>query len=175
MNCEMRTDAELLNTLLNEGAVILDRITGNHISFCAKVLAQWTDLSVQTISEYRTGVRNIPVSFWKRVLAHCPDWRIISLMVPDQFCIELYDEKPAPHLSVTDFLRKGGEAVARHGKLLKYIADIVADGRIDELDRSTIQQFFDEYERMRTTQAQLRHAIRKQYADAVAANNGGRS
>jgi hypothetical protein len=149
---------DLLVHLTDDCPVVFDRRSGGPVSLTAKVIARWTDRSLQTISDYRTGKTNIPVEFWRRVLEHYFDARIIALLVPDCLHWEAFDHD---HLVDTApaFFRQAIAAEGAHHEQMKYVADILGDGRVDELDAGTIQKFSDAYVAHRTRDAQLHRSI----------------
>ena len=89
MESEMRTDVELLIALCDDGATVVDRRTGRPLTINAKALSLWSGLSLQTISDYKTGKYNIPISFWRSILDRYVEPRIVSLLIPDGVLFEM--------------------------------------------------------------------------------------
>lgn len=159
MSEDVRRDAELLHHLLCCEPAIQDRVTGGLAQITAKRIALWTDRSEQTISDYRTGKTNIPVDFWRRILEHHLDRRIIELLAPNDVTIELevlHLHRPA---TGPEFFREAVKSEGEHHQQMKYLAEMLADGRIDELDATTVQAYEDAYQKHRLTDAALRSAI----------------
>lgn len=165
---EMRSDADLLNTLLNEGPIILDRVTRHAAALSTKVIAHWTDRSIQTVSDYKNGKLNIPVDFWRRVLEHHMDERITALIVPDTCEFELVATDTLDPTTGPQWFREAIQGEGEHHEQQKYLAEILADGRVDELDTASVQGYHDAYHRHRQRDAALHRAIIRQYQRALA-------
>ena len=159
MEGELRTDLELLLDLFNAAPLVRDRATGHCVVFSRKQVAHWTGLALQTISDYCGGKYNIPISFWQRILEHCHDSRIVALLLGDASSWELtMDCNPQPHTGA-DFFRSAVEQTGAHHEKQTYIAEMLADNRIDELDRQTILDYNDAYAHHRHLDAQLHRSI----------------
>lgn len=160
---DMRRDAELLADLLNE-APIVDLNRG--VTLTAKVLAHWTGMSLQTISDYRTGRTNIPIDFWRMVFEHYPHVRIIRLLLSDRFRVDIVDTGNTIDPRDRDFFRQAILAEAGHHECTKYLCEIIADGRIDESDAAAIHKYSASYADHRLREAALHQAILRAYAES---------
>ena len=172
---EMRTDAELLDALLNEASILIDQNHNRAHSFNVKVVAHWTGLSVQTISDYRTGKTNIPVDFWRRILEHNFDMRIVRLLIPDAYHADITPLTAGPPRTGPQWFRQAVEAEGKHHEQQVYLAEILADGRVDETDAATIQAYDDAFFVHRQRDALLHRAIVTEYRRAVARKEASRS
>lgn len=159
MESEMRTDVELLIALCDSGPTVVDRRTGRSLTINAKALSLWSGLSVQTISDYKTGKYNIPISFWRSILDHCVEPRIVSLLIPDGVLFEMVDPCGLALVQPPQFFRKAVESGRAYFEQQERLADILADGRIDELDAASVQAFSDAYDQHRFLDAALHRAI----------------
>ena len=166
---EMRTDAELLGTILNEAPVVRDRQTGRPFVLSAKVLAGWTGRSIQTVSDYRIGKTNIPVDFWKLLLTRFIDNRILALFTPGDMDIEMHSIPACRHETASAFFIETLKAEREHSEMQQWIAEILADGQVDELDASTIQKYDDAYHVHRVRDAALHRGILTRFNRAMAA------
>lgn len=166
---EMRSDVDLLNALCGEAPIVVDRTTGLAVSLGRKQLAHWTGLAVQTVSDYSTGKYNIPVDFWRRVLDHYLDARIIGLLLGDSHNYELVHHGEVRPNTAPEFFRDAVEQVGAFVAQQEYIAEILIDGRIDELDGNSVQEYHDAYLRHRLLDAKLHRSIIDKYQRAVAA------
>jgi len=164
---DVRRDAELLSALLNDAACVRDRVDGTVTRFIVKQLCVWTNLSEQTISEYRNGMRNIPIDFWRRILEHYFDRRIVVLLVPDGLCFEVVDIRCNCPASPREFFRDAIEAEIAYHDQMKRVAELLADGRIDETDGTCVQEYEDAFQTHRERDANLHHAIINTYNHAV--------
>jgi hypothetical protein len=169
MSEDMRSDVELLNAVLDQAPPVLDRRSGQSMTLSAKLLAHWTGRSLQTVSDYRIGKTNIPVEFWRAILDHCFDMRIVGLILPDCYNIELTRTDDPPPQGGREWFRDAVAAEGEHHEQLKYLCDILGDGRVDELDGGAVQKFHDAYMRHRVRDATLHRAITHAYERAVAA------
>lgn len=163
---EMRTDADLLNKLCDEAPLVTDRVTGRIVTLSRQTLAYWTGMSVQTISDYATGKHNIPADFWRRVLEHYVDPRILLLLLPDDGCFDVCVTDRATPADEPAFFKEALALQKAHNEQLTYILDILSDGRIDELDASTIHQYRDAHHGHRLRDAQLYRAINATFSAA---------
>ena len=77
MEHDVRSDAELLELLVNEAPIVPDRVTGRNVVLSAKQVATWTGRSIHTVSDYKNGKSNIPADFWRQLLEHYFDLRIL--------------------------------------------------------------------------------------------------
>ncbi len=169
MEGEMRSDVELLLNLCNKASLVHDRLTRRWVSFSRQRVAHWTGLAVQTVSDYCSGKYNIPIEFWRRILEHCYDPRIVALLLGDPSRWELLiDTDPEPQTGA-DFFRRAVEDSGAYHEQQKYIAEILADKRIDELDTQTVVDYNDAYAHQRYLGAQLHRGINRVYHDALAA------
>lgn len=171
---DMRTDAELLNTLLNEAPAVVDRRTGIGAVLSAKQLGHWTGLAVQTISGYRTGQVNIPVSFWQKILEHHLDRRIAALIMPSNVMFDLLPAVQEHAGRSKDFFTEAIESLGLHHEKSKYLAEILSDNRVDELDHSTVQEYHDAWDRHRQRDFELHAAILATYNRAMLAKESAR-
>ncbi len=156
---EMRRDAELLGELLDKADSVVDRAICRNVTFSVKVIAHWTGFSVKTISDYRIGKTNIPVDFWRRILEHHFDIRIVRLLVPDVIDFEVACTKYNVPDTTLDFFRKALQAEAAHHEAMKRVADILADNRINELDEHSINLYDASYHDHRQLEFELHRSI----------------
>ena len=168
MDHDMRTDAELLNDLVSEAPIVKDRATDRMVAVTRKLLAHWTALSLQTISDYGTGKTNIPIDFWRRILDHYLDPRIIALIMPDTCRFEVYHREPRPPVTGRDFFARMLDLEQVHHQMMSRVAAIIADGQVDELDTSSVQAYDDDYQAHRARDDQLHESIIAAYRHAVA-------
>lgn len=161
---DMRRDVELLNAMLNEAAHVHDIVTGNVAVLSAKQVADWTDRSIQTVSDYRVGKTNIPVDFWRSLFERTADLRIIALLVPlDAFHVEINSRRdPGPDTPV-NFFRETLEAEAEYHAQQKALCEILADGAIDDLDARRVTLYDDAFWRHRRRDADLHRAVLSAY------------
>ncbi len=161
---DVRRDAELLSAMLYDEIWVRDRADGKARQFTVKTLVLWTGKSEQTISQYRNGTSNIPVEFWRAVLDHHLDSRVVGLLIPLDVRIDLVIDRGDPPANPAEFFRAAVKAEGEHHEQMKYIADILADGRIDELDAETVEAYENAFHQHRGTDAALHRAIRNTYA-----------
>ena len=161
--CDMRRDAELLSLLLQCEPWVLDRMDGKARQFIVKTLVAWTGKSEQTISQYRNGTSNIPVEFWRSILDHHLDPRIVHLLIPLDVRIDLTIDTADEPASPPEFFRAAVQAEGEHHEQMKLICELLADGRIDELDRETVVAYEAAFHQHRLTDAALYRAIVNTY------------
>ena len=171
---EMRTDAELLNRLVDTAPIVVDRLTDHAVQLSRATVAAWTGLAVQTISDYCTGKLNIPVVFWQRILLHHLDLRIVRLILPLNCACEVYATELPPIRSARAFFKQALELEGAHHAMMNRIVDIIADGRIDELDADSIKAYHDAYHAHRTRDDQLHRMVMIAYQDAPAPSEAPR-
>lgn len=159
MDCDVRNDAELLGWFCDHCPTVTDRVTGCPATICPKTLSVWTGKSVQMISQYRAGQTNIPVEFWRAFLEHHIDGRIVALIVPFGLDFELVDIRSNRPASPREFFKDAVAAEIAYHEQMKQVAEILADGRIDELDTGSVVTYSDLYMAHRTRDAALHHAI----------------
>lgn len=141
MDHEMGVDADLLNELFEAAPVVRDRRLGRDVCFSRKQISHWTGKSIQTISDYCLGGRNIPTEFWQRILSHSFDMRIIRLLVPEDIECEFRFPEVRPPQGARQFFRDALELEKAHHEMMVYFCEIIADGRIDELDEARIAAY----------------------------------
>jgi len=162
---DMRSDVELLVHLTDDCPVVFDRVARFNVVLTAKVIARWADRSLQTISDYRSGKTNIPIEFWRRVLEHYFDARIIQLLVPDCLYWEAFDPGRLVN-TAPSFFKEAVAAEGAHHEQMKMVAEILGDGRVDEIDASSIAKFNDAYMEHRTRDIALHRSINAAYTCA---------
>ena len=168
MSFEMRSDVELLLTIVDNESDCVDRLTGKVVRLSRKGVAHLTGRAVQTISDYCSGKYNIPMDFWKRLFERTGDTRIWGLLLGDGDTVEvILGDVPPPTNPRAFFKAAVAESGAHHQKQAM-IAELLSDGRIDELDRQTVQDYHDAYLRNRHLDAVLHHQIIDVYNRAVA-------
>lgn len=165
---EMRSDAELLNAILNDADCVRDRQTGRVRVLSAKLLAAWTGRSVQTVSDYRVGKTNIPIDFWKLLLTRVIDTRVLALITPGDMSIEMNSIPACQHETASAFFIESLKAEQEHSEMQQRIAEILADGQVDELDAATVQQYDDTYHAHRLRDAALHRGILAKFNRSVA-------
>ena len=126
-----------------------------------KQLAQWTGYAAISVYKYQDGSKTIPSIIWRVLYKHTHDHRIVELMTGDLPII------------VTPLPEGNGDTAATLETLLearvheieweRTILRILADGRIDALDRRQIAQIKDRFPRMLSTLVQLQQTITRQY------------
>lgn len=169
MEDEMRSDAELLYDLTNKAPVVTDRVTGKAMTLSRAAISFWTGISIKTISDYCLGKYNIPVDFWRSILKHHFDPRIISMMLPTDGHFEVYFDSATKPNTTREFFRAALELQQKHNDQVTYILDILADGRVDELDETTLTKYCDAYHQHRHLDAQLFRAINESFTKSKAA------
>ena len=165
---DMGRDVELLNDLLNSAPLVQDRLTSRAVVISAKLLAGWSGRSVQSISDYRNGRTNIPVEFWRSILSRFYDLHIISLIMPDDINFEASITDYADPLPAKDIVRAAVEGEIVHYNKMKYVAEIIADGQIDELDTSTIKEYRSAFYAHRVRDLALFRSLTARFEAAVA-------
>jgi hypothetical protein len=166
---ELGTDVDLLGSMLDGGEVVVDRVSGRTVTLCAKTIAAWTGLSIQSVSDYRNGVRNIPIIFWRRILDRCLDTRILEMLVPDDHYFEIFNLGPRDVLSANDLFREVVTAEIKHHQKTRYVYEILADGRVDELDARTIDAYHRFYCEHRHRDAVLHREVKRRFYEATGA------
>jgi len=161
---DMRRDVELLNAVLNESPHVRDVHTDHWVCLSAKQLADWTNRSLQTISDYRTGKTNIPVDFWRAVFERTCDLRIVALLVPiDLFNVEVNRRQERAPETPAQFFREALVAEGEYHEQQKVLCDILADGKIDDLDARRVTAYDDAFWRHRVRDASLHRAVLAKY------------
>ena len=174
MNGEMRNDVDLLIQLFDEAPIVQDRVTGHPVAFSRKVVSYWTGLSIQTVSDYATGKINIPISFWRSILQRFFEPRIVVLLLPaEDYLCEIVPLTIQPDTSKGFFRRAVEETGAFHAKQQR-IAEILADGQVDELDEKSVPAYDDAYLRHRAMDASLHRSILTAYNRSVLAREAAR-
>lgn len=164
---EMRSDVDLLNCLCDEAPVVTDLVTGLPVAISRKLLARWTGVSIQTVSDYGTGKYNIPLDFWSRVLAHHFDPRIPRMLFTHcgfPVCFGMCIVSPGAERGF--FKSAVAESGAYH-ETQKQIAELLSDGRIDELDENTIQKYDDAHARFISLSVGLHATIMRRFRAAI--------
>ena len=156
---DMRRDAALLSALLNDVDVVCDRVDGKLRQFTVKTLVAWTGKAEQTISQYRNGLSNIPIEFWRAVLEHHLDPRIVALLIPIDVRFELTIDSEKEPASSPEFFRQAIKSLEGYGKVMSYIAEMLADNRIDELDARTVDDFQRDFHAHRMAESALYRGI----------------
>lgn len=164
---EMRSDVDLLNALCDEAPVVEDLVTGRPVAISRKLLAQWTGVSIQTVSDYGTGKYNIPLDFWSRILAHHFDARIPAMLFAQCGYPVTFGMCRVPVSCERGFFKSAVEESGAYHETQKQIAELLADGRIDELDASTIQKYDDAHCRFISLSVGLHATIMRRYREAV--------
>lgn len=165
---EMRSDVDLLNALCDEAPVVHDLVSGRCEVLSRKLIAAWTGVSIQTVSDYGTGKYNIPLDFWARILAHHFDPRIPRLLFGQCGYPVTFGMCIVSPGAERGFFRSAVEESGAYHETQKQIAELLADGRIDELDEKTIQKYDDAHARFISLSVGLHSAIMRRYRDAVA-------
>ena len=168
MRYEMGTDTDLLNGLVNSGDIVVDRLTGHKVALSRKQFAYWTARSVQTISDYGTGKHNIPLDFWRRILAHHFDQRILHLLIPDDVDVEVAFLNARPLSSPQEFFRHAIELEGAHHRTMMRITDILADGRVDELDAAAVKAYHASHCAHRDLDSTLHREIMRTFNQSTA-------
>jgi len=163
---DMRCDVELLNAMLNESPHVHDVHTDRWVCLSAKQLADWTNRSLQTISDYRTGKTNIPIEFWRAVFNRTCDLRVVALLVPiDLYNVEINPRQERGPESPGAFFREALVAESEYHEQAKALCEILADGKIDDLDARRVTAYDDAYWRHRVRDASLHRAVLRRYSD----------
>jgi len=160
---EMTTDAELLDAILNEAICAHDGMP-----ITAKRVAQWTNLSIKTISDYRRGLINIPASFWSYIQERCDDARIFNLILGRRKTLLFFTDTIPDVSGDAAAFRAASQQMAEFCEQQKYLASILADGRIDETDADAMRSFNAAHARALMSMQQLHHAINQRYAKSAA-------
>ncbi len=136
MTGEMYADAELLDDILNQAPPAR---CGTPVT--PKALSYWTGLSVKTISDYRRGKLTIPVRFWRVVLRHLRDGRIVGLLLGETpHAVTWLDELPDLANDQAQ-LAAAVDCLGRFHALQQCYAELIRDGRIDEADAPGVSEF----------------------------------
>jgi len=155
---EMRTDAELLNVLLNEAPMVAEQRTGHTQALSAKLIGYWTGRAVQTVSDYRTGKLNIPIDFWRRILDHYLDMRIVRLLISDLYIVEVTPHVAPPPPVGVEWFHQAVEVIGTFHAQQKSLADIIADGKVDASDAAAVAAYDRAFHEHRATEAALHRA-----------------
>jgi len=165
---EMRSDVDLLVSLVDSDLTVIDRATGRPVILTRKTIAHWTGMSVQTVSDYCSGKYNIPIDFWRRIIERHFDPRVVALLIGDRIPYEviLYDA-PEPETS-RDFFRRAVEESGVHHETQTRIADILADGQVDELDGEAVHAYAEAWARHRQVDSHLHRSIITAFNNSLA-------
>ncbi len=164
MHYEMNTDAQLLNELFDQSPIVTDCITGVTYALSRKLVASWTGKSLQTISDYGTGKYNIPIYFWRCWLEHSFDLRILELLLGNSGKYEIIHNDFIDPLSPGDMFRAAVEQEGLHHKQMMHLADIIADGRVDDVDKESVVKYHHTHQLHRVRDAQLHAYIMQAHA-----------
>jgi len=164
MDYEMRTDAELLIDLFNDAPLVTDRISGVAFPLSRKLVASWTGMSVKTISDYCTGKYNIPIDFWRRWIEHNFDVRILQLLLGNSGKYEIIVNDAIDPLTPGAMFKSIVEQDGLYHKQMMYLADIIADGRIDEVDNASVERYHHAHQHHRVRDLQIHEFIMASHA-----------
>ena len=126
-----------------------------------KQLAMMTGYAAITVYKFHDGSKTIPSIIWRVLYKQTRDQRILELLTGDLPII------------VTPLPEGNGDTAATLSTLIesrgqqldweRNILTIIADGRIDTLDRRQIAQIKERFPRMLSTLVQLQQTITHQY------------
>ena len=148
------------DTDMSDDNILLIAVMERHeITF--KQLSMWTGYALSTVYKYRDGALTIPSIIWRVLYKQTRDPRIMELITGDLPVI------------VTPLTRAKADTAATLETLIESrehqldwergILGILADGRIDALDRRQVAQIKDRFPRMLDTLVQLQQTITSQY------------
>ncbi len=135
---------------------VLDR---NEITI--KQLSTWTGYAQDTLYKYRQGHLTIPSIVWRVLYKHTGDPRIMELITGDLAVIVTVLPEGKADTAAT--LKTLIEARSRQLDWERDILGILADGRIDTLDRRQVAQIRERFPLMLSTLVQLQQTITRQY------------
>jgi len=158
---EMTTDAELLDAILDEAVTAHDGMP-----ITAKRVAQWTNLSIKTISDYRRGLINIPASFWSFIAEQCDDPRIVGLILSRRTYRLTYIDTAPDLVDDVEALRLAIDQLAQFHETQKRFARIVADGKIDESDAVEIGKYNLAFEAFMQISQQVHYAVNTAFEES---------
>jgi hypothetical protein len=154
VNGEMHADAELLRQLIEDGAACRDGC-----GLTVKRIAYWMQLAPATIYDYMSGRLTIPVRFWRTVFHHCPDPRILALILGESNCeIILGDKVPDLRSNAASYVAALNVAGEFHEQQKRFVS-IVKDGRIDEADTDDVVAYDRAYQNARVQNAAIHRAV----------------
>jgi len=131
-----------------------------------KQLAMWTGYAEATVYKYRDGSKTIPSIIWRVLYKQTRDPRIMELVTGDLPVIvtALPEAKAAGGAAATAAtLETLIESRTQQLDWERDILGILADGRIDALDRRQVAQIKERFPKMLATLVQLQQTITNQY------------
>ena len=135
---------------------VLDR---NEIT--VKQLSTWTGYAEDTLYKYRQGHLTIPSIVWRVLYKRTRDPRIMELITGDLPVI--VTALPEGNADTAATLATLIESRTQQLDWERNILGILADGRIDTLDRRLIAQIKERFPKMLATLVQLQQTITQQY------------
>ncbi len=126
-----------------------------------KQLALWTGYAAITVYKYQDGTKTIPSIIWRVLYKHTHDHRIVELMTGDLPVIvtPLPDGNGGTAATLSTLIEARGQQLDWE----RVILSILADGRIDALDRRQVAQIKERFPLMLSTLVQLQQTITRQY------------
>ena len=149
----------------------------------AKVVAYETGLSVQYIYQLMEGRRTVPIYVFNGILRaaqelYGPDtplfWAVAKPILPLLFArvsIQLLPHHPSDRLCDAKFAEGTAALLEDMGGIIKTAGRILADGRIDDQDETTVAEFETKAELLAGRLFSLRDSLKIRLAQAV----GGRT
>jgi hypothetical protein len=128
---EMKADVELFREILDD--------EGHGLN--VKSVAHLTRLSRDTIYAYQLGRINIPITVWSQLFEQTRDLRIVT-MLAGSVPMEFFSRDLMPDLTDdAGSLRGALQSMKDFHQMQAELAEIVADGRIDQSDAESVRKY----------------------------------
>ena len=148
------------DTDMSDDNILLISVLERH-EITVKQLSMWTGYAEATIYKYRDGTLTIPSIIWRVLYKQTRDPRIMELITGDLPVIvtPLSEGKADPAATLETLIEARQQQLDWERNILR----ILADGRIDTLDRRQVAQIRERFPIMMSTLVQLQQTITCQY------------
>jgi len=148
------------DTDMSDDNILLIKLLERH-EITVKQLAMYTGYAEATIYKYRDGSKTIPSIVWRVLYKHTGDHRIVELTTGDVPVVvtALPEDESDTVATLSTLIESRGQQLDWERDIL----DILADGKIDSLDRRQVSQIKERFPRMLSTLVQLQQTITHQY------------
>ncbi len=145
---------------MNDDHILLQSLLARH-DIPIKQLAMWTGYATPTVYKYQDGAKTIPSIIWRVLYKRTRDPRIMELMTGDLPVIvtALTEGKAGTAATLETLIEARSQQLDWERGILR----ILADGRIDRLDRRQVAQIRQRFPKMLSTLVQLQQTITRQY------------
>ncbi len=145
---------------MNDDHILLQSLLERY-DIPVKQLAMWTGYATPTVYKFHDGTKTIPSVIWRVLYKHTHDHRIVELMTGDVPVIvtPLPDGNGGTAATLSTLIEARGHQLDWERDIL----GILADGRIDALDRRQVAQIKERFPLMLSTLVQLQQTITRQY------------